>query len=82
MPKQKHHPHCSQQQHWLVRLFVYTAHQFSVVILAPHHAVVDNDIEENDGHPHGIAKQLKLTLSQQAVVAIETTEYYRIWKQN
>lgn len=42
---------------------IYTAHQFSVVVLAPNHAVVDDDREEDDGHPHGIAKQLKLTLS-------------------
>jgi hypothetical protein len=50
------------------------AHQFCVVVLLPDHAVVDDDIEENDGHPHGVAKQLKLTLSQHAVVAIKSAK--------
>ena len=60
----------------MVLFVIYTAHQFSVVVLPPHHAVVDDDREENDGHPHSIAKQLKLTLSQQTVVAIEATKDY------
>ena len=58
----------------MVLFVIYTAHQFGVVVLAPDHAVVDDDREENDGHPHGIAKQLKLTLSQQTIVAVETTK--------
>ncbi len=53
---------------------MFTAHQFCVVVLPPDHAVVDNDIEENDGHPYGIAKQLKLTLSQHTVVAVKSAK--------
>ena len=54
--------------------FVCLAHQFGVVFLYSLHAVVDDDGQENDGHSYGIAEQLKLPLSQKAIVTVVTAE--------
>ena len=55
-------------------MFVYVAHQSSIIPLYPLHAEVDDDIEQNDAHPHSVANQLKLSLPQKSIVTVKAAE--------